>query len=158
MIFCVSCPDCSLNEDNFSLRCPKHKVKKERLVFLLFSGSLFVIQWSFSHSDHNWFLSVSVPVIFSLCLSSRSPLCLFSSLSLPRASGQLSQFTWSSQREAEWSTEEEEMQESGSCECRLGELFYFCLVFQDAFGLFRKQQQRYLKPTLVPSFEHIIQY
>uniref|UniRef100_A0A8C7VK10 Uncharacterized protein n=1 Tax=Oncorhynchus mykiss TaxID=8022 RepID=A0A8C7VK10_ONCMY len=26
--------DCSLNEDNFSLRCPKHKVKKERLVII----------------------------------------------------------------------------------------------------------------------------
>ncbi|KAM9745186.1 LOW QUALITY PROTEIN: transcription factor 20 [Menidia menidia] len=56
--------DCSLNEDNFSLRCPKHKVKKE---------------------------------------------------SLPRASGQPSQCTWSSQREAERNGEEEETQETESC-------------------------------------------
>lgn len=27
-VFVVFLPDCSLNEDNFSLRCPKHKVKK----------------------------------------------------------------------------------------------------------------------------------
>ncbi|XP_069557372.1 transcription factor 20 isoform X1 [Brachyistius frenatus] len=61
---CAIEADCSLNEDNFSLRCPKHKVKKE---------------------------------------------------SLPRASGQPSQCTWSSQREAERNAEEEETQESGSC-------------------------------------------
>ncbi|XP_034448916.1 transcription factor 20 isoform X1 [Hippoglossus hippoglossus] len=61
---CAIEADCSLNEDNYSLRCPKHKVKKE---------------------------------------------------SLPRASGQPSQFTWSSQREAERDGEEEETQESGSC-------------------------------------------
>ncbi|XP_054463462.1 transcription factor 20 isoform X2 [Anoplopoma fimbria] len=61
---CAIEADCSLNEDNFSLRCPKHKVKKE---------------------------------------------------SLPRASGQPSQCTWSSQREAERTAEEEETQESGSC-------------------------------------------
>uniref|UniRef100_A0A8D0A585 Transcription factor 20 n=1 Tax=Sander lucioperca TaxID=283035 RepID=A0A8D0A585_SANLU len=35
LIFSVPLTDCSLNEDNFSLRCPKHKVKKERLVFVL---------------------------------------------------------------------------------------------------------------------------
>uniref|UniRef100_A0A3B4AX68 PHD-type domain-containing protein n=1 Tax=Periophthalmus magnuspinnatus TaxID=409849 RepID=A0A3B4AX68_9GOBI len=34
---CAIEADCSLNEDNFSLRCPKHKVKKERLVTFLFS-------------------------------------------------------------------------------------------------------------------------
>lgn len=62
---CAIEADCSLNEDNFSLRCPKHKVKKE---------------------------------------------------SLPRASGQPSQCTWSSQREAERNAEEEETQESGSCQ------------------------------------------
>ncbi|XP_070836508.1 transcription factor 20 isoform X1 [Chaetodon trifascialis] len=56
---CAIEADCSLNEDNFSLRCPKHKVKKE---------------------------------------------------SLPRASGQPSPFTWSSQREAERNGEEEETQ------------------------------------------------
>lgn len=61
---CAIEADCSLNEDNFSLRCPKHKVKKE---------------------------------------------------SLPRASGQPSQCTWNSQREAERNTEEEDKQESGSC-------------------------------------------
>ncbi|XP_062294639.1 transcription factor 20 isoform X1 [Scomber scombrus] len=61
---CAIEADCSLNEDNYSLRCPKHKVKKE---------------------------------------------------SLPRASGQPSQCTWSSQREAERNAEEEETQESGSC-------------------------------------------
>nr|XP_020515329.1 LOW QUALITY PROTEIN: transcription factor 20 [Labrus bergylta] len=60
---CAIEADCSLNEDNFSLRCPKHKVKE----------------------------------------------------SLPRASGHPSPFTWSSQREAERNTEEEEMQESWSC-------------------------------------------
>ncbi|XP_034395103.1 transcription factor 20 isoform X2 [Cyclopterus lumpus] len=60
---CAIEADCSLNEDNFSLRCPKHKVKKE---------------------------------------------------SLPRASGQPSQCTWSSPREAERNAEEE-TQESGSC-------------------------------------------
>lgn len=37
------------------------------------------------------------------------------STSLPRASGQPSQCTWSSQREAERNAEEEETQESGSC-------------------------------------------
>ncbi|XP_051797210.1 transcription factor 20 isoform X1 [Acanthochromis polyacanthus] len=62
---CAIEADCSLNEDNFSLRCPKHKVKKD---------------------------------------------------SLPRASGQPSQCTWSSQREAERNEEEEETQESGNCE------------------------------------------
>ncbi|CDQ88323.1 unnamed protein product [Oncorhynchus mykiss] len=31
---CAMDADCSLNEDNFSLRCPKHKVKKERLVII----------------------------------------------------------------------------------------------------------------------------
>ncbi|CAB1432117.1 unnamed protein product [Pleuronectes platessa] len=61
---CAIEADCSLNEDNYSLRCPKHKVKKE---------------------------------------------------SLHRASGPPSQFTWSSQREAERDGEEEETQESGSC-------------------------------------------
>ncbi|XP_072225360.1 transcription factor 20 isoform X1 [Leuresthes tenuis] len=61
---CAIEADCSLNEDNFSMRCPKHKVKKE---------------------------------------------------SLPRAYGQPSQCTWSSQREAEGDGEEEETQESGSC-------------------------------------------
>lgn len=40
-----------------------------------------------------------------------------SSLSLPRASGQPNQFTWSSQREAE--RNREETQESGSCKFRL---------------------------------------
>ncbi|XP_056262539.1 transcription factor 20 isoform X2 [Pseudoliparis swirei] len=60
---CALEADCSLNEDNFSLRCPKHKVKKE---------------------------------------------------SLPRASGQPSQCTWSSPREAERNAEEE-TRESGSC-------------------------------------------
>ncbi|XP_029293295.1 transcription factor 20 isoform X2 [Cottoperca gobio] len=58
---CAIEADCSLNEDNFSLRCPKHKVKKESLL---------------------------------------------------RASGQC---TWSSQREAEGNTEEEETQVSKSC-------------------------------------------
>ncbi|XP_061568609.1 transcription factor 20 isoform X1 [Cololabis saira] len=61
---CAIEADCSLNEDNFSLRCPKHKVKKE---------------------------------------------------SLPKASGQPNQCTWSSQREAEKATEKEETQEAGSC-------------------------------------------
>ncbi|KAF3700523.1 Transcription factor 20 [Channa argus] len=61
---CAIEADCSLNEDNFSLRCPKHKVKKE---------------------------------------------------SLPRASGQSSQCTWSSRREAEINEEEEEIEESGTC-------------------------------------------
>uniref|UniRef100_A0A8C7UXY9 PHD-type domain-containing protein n=1 Tax=Oncorhynchus mykiss TaxID=8022 RepID=A0A8C7UXY9_ONCMY len=31
---CAMDADCSLNEDNFSLRCPKHKVKRERLVII----------------------------------------------------------------------------------------------------------------------------
>uniref|UniRef100_A0A8C7FH88 Transcription factor 20 n=1 Tax=Oncorhynchus kisutch TaxID=8019 RepID=A0A8C7FH88_ONCKI len=31
---CAMDADCSLNEDNFSLRCPKHKVKRERLVIV----------------------------------------------------------------------------------------------------------------------------
>lgn len=39
-VFSSFCPDCSLNEDNYSLRCPKHKVKKERLVSLLFLQTL----------------------------------------------------------------------------------------------------------------------
>ncbi|KAI9533452.1 hypothetical protein NQZ68_024506 [Dissostichus eleginoides] len=61
---CAIEADCSLNEDNFSLRCPKHKVKKESLL---------------------------------------------------RAFGHPSQFTWSSQREAERNAEEGEIQESWSC-------------------------------------------
>ncbi|KAM9392965.1 uncharacterized protein tcf20 isoform 2-T2 [Pholidichthys leucotaenia] len=60
---CAIEADCSLNEDNFSLRCPKHKVKKE---------------------------------------------------SLPRASGQPSQCTWSSQREGERKLEEDDTPESRS--------------------------------------------
>ena len=28
-VLSLSLPDCSLNEDNYSLRCPKHKVRKE---------------------------------------------------------------------------------------------------------------------------------
>lgn len=60
---CAIEADCSLNEENFSLRCPKHKVKKE---------------------------------------------------SLPRVSGQSSQCTWSSQREAERSREEDHQLQSGS--------------------------------------------
>lgn len=43
LIFLVSFPDCSLNEDNYSLRCPKHKVKKERLVFILFLGKFHFV-------------------------------------------------------------------------------------------------------------------
>lgn len=35
----VPLPDCSLNEDNFSLRCPKHKVKKERVFYVPFLGN-----------------------------------------------------------------------------------------------------------------------
>uniref|UniRef100_A0A4W5PEB7 PHD-type domain-containing protein n=1 Tax=Hucho hucho TaxID=62062 RepID=A0A4W5PEB7_9TELE len=31
---CAMDADCSLNEENFSLRCPKHKVKRERLVII----------------------------------------------------------------------------------------------------------------------------
>ncbi|KAJ4921525.1 hypothetical protein JOQ06_015416, partial [Pogonophryne albipinna] len=61
---CAIEADCSLNEDNFSLRCPKHKVKEESLL---------------------------------------------------RAFGHPSQFTWSSQREAERNAEEGEIQESWSC-------------------------------------------
>lgn len=58
---CAMEADCSLNEDNFSLRCPQHKVKRE---------------------------------------------------SFPRAVGQPSQCTWSSQSEAEGLSEDEEVQES----------------------------------------------
>ena len=35
-------PDCSLNEDNYSLRCPKHKVKKERLVSVILLRTFLV--------------------------------------------------------------------------------------------------------------------
>nr|XP_040046344.1 transcription factor 20 isoform X3 [Gasterosteus aculeatus aculeatus] len=74
---CAIEADCSLNKDNFSLRCPKHK------------------------------FSFHVTPAFS-------PLLLPPSFSLPRASGQPSQCTWSSQREAERSAEEEETPESWS--------------------------------------------
>ncbi|CAL9693639.1 unnamed protein product [Knipowitschia caucasica] len=61
---CAIEADCSLNEDNFSLRCPKHKVKKE---------------------------------------------------SLPRTSGHPSVYTWSSQKEAERSKEENDQFEYANC-------------------------------------------
>lgn len=61
---CAIETDCSLNEDNFSLRCPKHKVKKE---------------------------------------------------SLTRASGHSSLYSWSSQKEAERSREENDQFEYGNC-------------------------------------------
>lgn len=38
--------DCSLNEDNYSLRCPKHKVKKERLVYIQFLGKFHFVWFS----------------------------------------------------------------------------------------------------------------
>lgn len=35
LIIPATLPDCSLNEDNFSLRCPKHKVTNKRVAFTL---------------------------------------------------------------------------------------------------------------------------
>ncbi len=85
--------DCSLNEDNFSLRCPKHKVKKERLVFMLFLGKfiskfccccLYVCYCFFFHPINDWaFFNLIFLHFFFLssffCLSffySSSPLLL----------------------------------------------------------------------------------
>lgn len=38
LMISVALSDCSLNEDNFSLRCPKHKVKLKIAALALFPG------------------------------------------------------------------------------------------------------------------------
>lgn len=68
LMISVPLPDCSLNEDNFSLRCPKHKVKKERLVLIL-SLWIFCFLWFSGRpllSCYTSFLSVSASNPFSL--------------------------------------------------------------------------------------------
>lgn len=142
-IFSLPLPDCSLNEDNFSLRCPKHKVKKERFVLILFLWKFCLVLFtkglfSFSFTTQFFLPPQSQTQVagkmflfstfnrsnFLSSFLSLSLFHLFSSLSLPRPSGQPSQCTWSSRREAEGHGEKEEMQESGSCKLRIS--FCFC--------------------------------
>lgn len=78
-------PDCSMNEENFSLRCPKHKVWEWQVMPIkCWQYRLAVWLW-----NSFWTLKYCLAMIFVLASS-------------PRAADRLRLFTWSNQREAEF--------------------------------------------------------